>query len=90
MGKHRYRITVEPLDALESAGSLQFQAESHDDILALADRVGRNDERQLRLLVGLKLFSGVLLEDKDNPLYQDFLPHFGQFMKKIKGSVKPA
>ncbi len=89
MGGHVYTITVEPADAA-GGERLEFQAESHDDILALARKVGRDDPRRLRLLVGLKLLGGVLLEDKGNPLYQDFLPQFGRFMQRLKAAIKPS
>ena len=38
--------------------------------------------------VGLKLFSEVMLEHKNFPLFKDFMPHFGQFMKALKQTVK--
>jgi hypothetical protein len=38
--------------------------------------------------VGLKLFGETLLENKDLPLFKDFMPHFGQFMKTLKQTVK--
>lgn len=34
--------------------------------------------------IGLKLFSEVMLENKDHPLFEDFKPAFVQFMKKLK------
>jgi hypothetical protein len=27
----------------------------------------------------------VMLENKDHPLFEDFRPHFVEFMKKLKG-----
>ncbi len=33
-------------------------------------------------------FSEVMLEHKDHPLFEEFLPQFGQFMKNLKQHVK--
>ncbi|MGL4410083.1 MAG: DUF3861 family protein [Zoogloea sp.] len=41
--------------------------------------------------VGLKLFGEVMLENRQHPLFADFLPQFGQFMKQLKkGPDMPA
>jgi len=29
-----------------------------------------------------------MLEHRDHPLFEDFWPHFGQFMKNLKQQVK--
>ena len=34
------------------------------------------------------IFSEVILEHKNFPLFKDFMPHFGQFMKALKQTVK--
>jgi hypothetical protein len=34
----------------------------------------------------VKLLGGALLEDRDNPLYKEFLPRFGAFMQTLKGA----
>lgn len=94
MQQHRYRVTVEPLAEEEiprpslQDGRLQFDFGTHDDLFAIVERLrNRGDfpaETAAAFGVGLKLFGGVLLEHKDNPLFQDFRPHFGQFMKALK------
>jgi len=38
--------------------------------------------------VGLKLFGETLLENKDIPLFKEFLPQFAHFMKALKQTVK--
>jgi hypothetical protein len=90
MAKHTFKITVESIadnkgNPVEAA-PLVFTAENHDDILALAARVGATDDKALAFLVGLKLFGECMLADRDNPLYADLLPHFGAFMKKLKAA----
>ncbi|WP_300155270.1 DUF3861 family protein [Solidesulfovibrio sp.] len=84
MAMHRYDITVE--EAQGERRRLACEASSHDDLMALAGTVVADDPRALRLLLGAKLLGGVLLEDRDNPLYKDFLPQFGAFMRALKGA----
>ena len=38
--------------------------------------------------VGLKLMGEVLLENKDIPLFKDFLPQFIEFIKSINDTYK--
>jgi hypothetical protein len=100
MKQHRYRITVEHLADQNGAPSthaapLQFEAGNHDDILAVVERIrSRGDlpaESATAFAVGLKLFGEVMLENRQHPLFADFLPQFGQFMKQLKkGPDMPA
>ncbi len=89
MRKHKFKVTLEHLEEdsndfpIEGA-PLVFVAENHDDIIALAARTGAVGDKERAFLVGLKLLGEVLLEDRINPLYRDFMPHFGAFMKRIK------
>lgn len=90
MAKHVFKITVERVDDQHGDPGndppLVFTAQNHDNILELAARRGGGDERQLAFIVGLKLLGEALLADRDNPLYRDFIPHFGEFMKNLKQS----
>ncbi|MBS1181805.1 MAG: hypothetical protein H6Q99_1685 [Proteobacteria bacterium] len=84
LAKHRFRVTV---DALSEAAEqpLVFAFDSHDDLIALASRLGKTGDDDLLFFVGLKLFGEALLARKDDPLLKDFRPHFGELMKAIKG-----
>lgn len=84
MTKHSYATTVE--GAGEDGRRLFFLMHGHDDIMLLAEKAGPDDPNKLRLLLGAKLLGGVLLEDRDNPLYKDFLPQFAAFMQALKAS----
>ena len=92
MEKYNFRITVERLSNDESAlstdSSLVFRTESHDNIIELASKLGCSDDKSKALLLGVKLLGEVLLADKSNPLYKDFLPHFGSFMRRLKETRK--
>ena len=38
----------------------------------------------IEFIVGLKLFSEVMLRHRKHPLFEEFLPEFSKFMKKLK------
>ncbi len=94
MKQHRYNVTLEHLADAKSAPStnkpLQFEVGSHDDIIAiverLRDRDDFTDETAAAFGVGIKLFSEVMLASRENPLFTTIRPHFSQFMKELKGS----
>ncbi|MCR9227390.1 MAG: DUF3861 domain-containing protein [Flavobacteriaceae bacterium] len=75
--------------------TLEFQFENHDDILQLVDLV-KNKELfkeqtdNIEFLVGLKLFSEVMLRNRSHEIFTEFGPEFGTFMKKFKSHVKMA
>lgn len=93
MRQHRYRITVEHISDAEGLPSsydapIQFEIGNHDDIHAIVQRLRErgdfSDSAAAAFGVGLKLFGEVMLEDKKNPLFASFKPHFGEFMKELK------
>ena len=100
MKQHRYRITVEHLaDANGAPGTqapLVFEAGNHDEILAIAERIrsrGLFDEgTSAAFAIGLKLFGEVMLEHRGHPLFDELMPAFRDFMKKLKspGAARPA
>jgi len=91
---HHYRITVEPMDTDSSApttttaSALQFEVTNHDDVLALVERIRQRTDigaDAAAFTVGLKLFSEVILKHRKLPLFQEFMPHLGGLIKKLKG-----
>lgn len=97
MKQHTYEVTLKHLaDAKGNPStyteSLSFRAYNHDDIFKIVDGIQKSQfldpEAATSFAVGLKLFSEVMLQNKDLPLFQDFMPQFGQFMKALKQTVK--
>jgi hypothetical protein len=94
MKKHQYRVTVEYLADADGqpvdAAPLQFAAPNHDDIFAIVARMRERStlsgDDAARFVVGLKLMSEAMLENKDDPLFVALKPHFGEFMKTLKQS----
>lgn len=93
MKQHRYRIQIEHLEDPKgqpvSRDPLTFEVGNHDDVFHIVElmraREDFNEETATAFAVGLKLFSEVMLENKDHPLFEEFRPHFVQFMKHLKG-----
>lgn len=91
---NKYKLSLQEIelkDGTQQDKSVTFEFENHDNILDIIDRVQNSklfseaDTKQF--VVGLKLFSEVMMKNKHNPVFADIIPVFGQFMKKFKGEV---
>ncbi|MCF1191550.1 DUF3861 domain-containing protein [Mangrovimonas sp. AS39] len=95
MGKksNHYKLTIEevalkdPNEPLKDGITLEF--DNHDDIFKIIDVIkdkelfeDKNQATEFGL--GLKLFSEVMLKNRKHPLFEEFLPEFGKFMKQLK------
>ena len=93
MKQHRYRVQIEHLEDPKgqpvSREPLSFEVGNHDDVFHIVEVMkARGDfdpDTSASLAIGLKLFSEVMLEHKDHPLFEQFRPHFVQFMTHLKG-----
>ena len=94
MKKHQYRITVDYL--ADSDGSpieappLVFEAPNHDNLFELLEKVKQmhpdiSGQDLSRFLIGLKLFSEVCLENRDNAFFSQFSPYVKDIMMTVKG-----
>ena len=93
MKQHQYKLTLSHLKDAQGQPSkygtpLQFEFGNHDDIFYIVEMMrGRGDfdeNTAAAFAIGLKMFSEVMLEQKDNPLFKEFKPHFMDFMKTLK------
>ena len=92
MKQHQYRVTLEYLADADNnpvnVAPLQFSAPNHDDILAIIGKMSSRSELSqtdvARFVVGLKLMSEVMLENRDDPLFSALKPHFSAFMQALK------
>ncbi|MEL0614271.1 DUF3861 domain-containing protein [Marinomonas arenicola] len=94
MKGHLYKFTIEHLEdpkgnAVE-ASPLEFETRNHDDIFKIVETMKRKidlDESDAReLALGIKLFGEVMLRNSKHELFQEFRPHFSEFMKSLKKS----
>lgn len=89
----KYKIILEEIENKEGAKSdrqVQFDFSNHDDILQIIAQTQNQDRFKEKgdiqeFVLGMKLFSEVMLRNKENELFKEFLPEFAQFMKKLKG-----
>jgi hypothetical protein len=86
---HQYKITVRGKDGSPN-GTLAFDFTSHEDLAELVERVQAKglfqSSEAATFVVGLKLFSSVLLAHRGEEIFAEFAPHFGQLMKKLKNA----
>jgi len=93
---NKYRITLEHLHSPKDLGleeTIDFEFENHDEVFSIIERISQNnpfekESQATEFAVGLKLFSEVMLKNKENRLFEEFLPAFGAFMKKLKATIK--
>ena len=85
----KYKITVESLD---SNKTISFNTENHDDLFKIFENVESSKkfprDEGLSLVVGLKLFSELMLKKKDFEPFEVLRPVFGNFMKAFKAEMK--
>ncbi|CAM4416006.1 protein of unknown function [Pedobacter westerhofensis] len=81
---------VELKDGRPATKILEFEFENHDDVFGIIEKMQEKNiledsEAAMEFALGIKLFSEVMLKYKDNALFEELKPAFGQFMKKLKG-----
>ena len=91
---HQYKLTLEYLqnnkgDKMETS-PLELIFENHDDIFAIVERLKQKNHfddinQSQEFAIGLKLFSEVMLKNRNHPLFEELGPAFGLFMKRLKG-----
>ena len=73
----------------EPAKQLELDFTNHDEIFGIIERLKAtdpfNDSAQAtEFAIGLKLFSEVMLKNRNSPLFEELMPAFGSFMKRLK------
>lgn len=91
MKEHRYHLRLNRIGETESGQEcVEVDFENHDDVFRIIEfmkKSGRfcNEQEAVQFAIGLKLFSGVMMKNRDNELFQELEPAFIRFMKKLKG-----
>ena len=90
---NKYRLTLELISTAKGEtgidAPLQLKFDNHDEIFSIIKKIqGKNifqsKEQAAEFAIGLKLFSEVMLKSRNLPLFEEFRPAFGSFMKKLK------
>jgi hypothetical protein len=92
---NKYRLTLEQVSLAKEETTLRspmrLEFENHDEIFGIVEIVKEKNpfgdkDQSAEFTLGLKLFSEVMLKNKTHPLFEEFLPAMGAFMKKLKSS----
>ncbi|RZM06290.1 MAG: DUF3861 family protein [Pedobacter sp.] len=75
----------------EPAKQLALDFTNHDEIFGIIERLQAKDpfndsSQATEFAIGLKLFSEVMLRNRNHPLFAELLPAFGHFMKQLKST----
>lgn len=92
---NKYRLTLEQVSLVEEDATLQspmcLEIENHDEIFRIVEKVKQKNlfadkSQSTQFAIGLKMFSEVMLTNRAHPLFEEFFPAMGAFMKKLKSS----
>jgi len=89
---NQYRLTLEATslkDPVNPMPAISFAFENHDNLfkiieLAKTKNIFEKESDAVEFALGLKLFTEVVLRNKQHPLFEELQPAIGGFMKKLK------
>ncbi len=90
---NKYKLKLELVELVRPDDTeyhpIVLEFDNHDNIFNIVELMKQRDrfktkQDSIEFAIGLKLFSEVMLKNKNNPLFEDFRPAFGELMKKIK------
>ena len=100
MNSYRYRVTLEKIAGQKGepvrGEQLSFETPNHDDLFPIVERMrSRGDldaDTAAALAVGLKLFSEVVLQNRQREPFAEVRPALSSFIQSLKQGVgrKPA
>jgi len=87
-----YHLTLKELalkDGSKGQKTLEFDFDNHDNVFQIFDiitskKIFEDDQTAHEFALGLKLFTEVMLKNKQHPLFEDLRPAIVEFMKKLK------
>ncbi len=76
-------------DGSEGTKNLSFEFDNHDDLFSIFEmikskKIFKEDNTAQEFALGLKLFTEVMLKNKQHPLFEELRPTILEFMKKLK------
>ncbi|RYE27402.1 MAG: DUF3861 family protein [Sphingobacteriaceae bacterium] len=90
---NKYQLTLQQTELADGSPvanePIKLDIENHDEIFGIVDYLQRknpfDDPKQAaEFSIGLKLFSEVMIKNKNNHLFDELLPAFKIFMGKLK------
>lgn len=88
-----YKLTLEELSLAREDDvkndTLQIEFSNHDNIFKIIEAVKsknlfQSENESIEFAIGLKMFSEVMLKNRNNELFEKLSPAFGEFMKALK------
>lgn len=76
-------------DGSEGRRNLSFEFDIHDDLFNIFEviqskKIFDDENTATEFALGLKLFTEVMLKNKQHPLFEELRPAILEFMKKLK------
>jgi len=92
---NKYKLRLELLktskvdDTIYSPIELEF--DNHDNIFTIIERMKKRnlfhtENQAIEFAIGLKMFSEVMLKNRENELFSELRSAFSEFMKKLKST----
>lgn len=89
---NNYQIDLKELtlkDGSEGTKNLNFEFDNHDDLFNIFEvvkskQIFEDENTATEFALGLKLFTEVMLKNKQHPLFEELRPRIMEFMKKLK------
>jgi len=89
---NNYQIDLKELtlkDGSEGTKNLNFEFDNHDDLFNIFEvvkskQIFEDENTATEFALGLKLFTEVMLKNKQHPLFEELRPAIMEFMKKLK------
>lgn len=94
---YQYRIEVRPLanpDGAQCGEPLVFNHANHDDLMLIVERIrqstGLDPDAAAATAIGLKLLGSVMLNEKNNPLFDCLRQPLREFIGNLKSAAVSA
>jgi len=90
---NKYKLILEEISLAReednSNAPLTLEFDNHDNIFNIINAIKNknifeNENHSIEFAIGLKMFSEVVLKNKDLELFKEVQPAIGEFMKKLK------
>lgn len=92
---NKYKLRLELLETSKVDDTIyapiELAFDNHDNIFTIIERMKNRDifktkDQAAEFAIGLKMFSEVMLKNRENELFTEFRPAFSEFMKKLKST----
>ncbi|MFD1142022.1 DUF3861 domain-containing protein [Larkinella insperata] len=92
---NKYQLTLKLVELANGESvpdkQLELTFDNHDEVFGIIERLREKDpfdnkEQATEFAIGLKMFSEVMLKNRNHPLFEELKPAFQSFMKRLKST----